>query len=127
MVSGKFIILGKNGQLGKQFCNYLHDNNLSYKAYGRDDIDVADGSKLVDLISKSEADIVINCTAYNKVDQAEDDAKTALSREFKDWMEAKGSKIRELPFRWGYAAILRKDLLATEDITATDTAQVNLG
>lgn len=56
-----------------------------------------------------------------------DDAKTALSGEFKDWMKAKGSNIRELPFRGGYAAILRKNLLATENIATTDTAQVSLG
>ncbi|MEM8528357.1 MAG: hypothetical protein AAGG68_27185, partial [Bacteroidota bacterium] len=56
-----------------------------------------------------------------------DDAKTALSSEFRNWMQEKDSKIRELPFRGGYAAILRKNLLATEDITAVDTAQVSLG
>jgi len=70
------------------------------------------------IAERSDATIVLSI---------KDDAKTALSQEFKDWMQAKGSKIRSLPFRGSYAAILRNDQLVVEDIVEADTAIVTLG
>ncbi|MEM1327712.1 MAG: DUF6311 domain-containing protein [Bacteroidota bacterium] len=53
-----------------------------------------------------------------------DDAKTALDETFINWMEVRGSSIRNLPFRGSYAGILRYHQVVTEKISADKTVTV---
>ena len=79
MLSSKLLILGKNGQLGKEFCHYLKQHNITFTAYSHQELDVCDHAKTRSIILASEADILLNCTAYNKVDLAEEDEQTAYA------------------------------------------------
>ncbi|NPA53343.1 MAG: NAD(P)-dependent oxidoreductase, partial [Aquificae bacterium] len=66
----KYLIFGKNGQLGKEFLK-----KLDKKAVGIDhnQCDISDLSTVLDIVSKEKPDVIINCAAYNLVDKAEED------------------------------------------------------
>ncbi len=74
----KYLVLGKNGQLGKAFEQYLHNNKQDFIAWGRKDVDVSNFLKIEKKISLINPQIIINCIAYNKVDDSEADNKEAF-------------------------------------------------
>ncbi len=67
----RFIIFGSNGQLGKMFASIFRANSIEYIAYDIEDVDISDYSSLSQLLNSIRADYVINCAAYNLVDNAE--------------------------------------------------------
>lgn len=67
----KYLIIGKNGQLGTEFVRQLTKNNFDFVAFDHHQIDVADTYKIVELIEQIKPEIVINTSAYNQVDLAE--------------------------------------------------------
>ncbi|HYC79473.1 MAG TPA: dTDP-4-dehydrorhamnose reductase [Candidatus Binatia bacterium] len=73
----KVLILGKNGNLGNELMGVYSD--LSPTGWDREEIDVTDEQVVWDMISELKPDLVYNCTAYNAVDQAEQDRITADS------------------------------------------------
>jgi dTDP-4-dehydrorhamnose reductase len=66
-----YLILGKNGQLGKEFCDFFQKRNYKYVAVGRSELDITDFELVENFISQNQADVIINCAAYNLVDLAE--------------------------------------------------------
>ena len=66
----KVLVLGANGQLGYEFSNFLRDK-VELFAFSHSELDILDFEKLVNKFLKLSPDIVINCAAYTKVDQAE--------------------------------------------------------
>lgn len=69
----KYLIIGKNGQLGKEFFKYLSNNNYDVVALGHDDIELSNLESVNNACESIKPDIVINCAAYNYVDLAETD------------------------------------------------------
>lgn len=69
----KYLVLGKNGQLGKEFVKHFSNNSDDFLAVGHQDIDIANLNSLTKVIEAYKPDVVINCTAYNQVDLAESD------------------------------------------------------
>ncbi|MDI6780992.1 MAG: dTDP-4-dehydrorhamnose reductase [bacterium] len=72
----KFLITGANGQLAREFLGALTDYQV--EALNRNQLDVSDMQAVSDVISSYKPDIVLNCSAYNLVDRAEDDIDAAL-------------------------------------------------
>jgi len=68
----KFLILGSNGQLGNEFQSILTKKNLSFQAPNKSDGNIADFQDIKNYIQRVHPDIIINCAAYNAVDDAED-------------------------------------------------------
>jgi len=70
------LVLGVAGQLGSTFAG-----TAGHEVVGltRADVDVADHDALVAAVDRVRPDVLINCTAYNNVDGAEDDVATALA------------------------------------------------
>lgn len=66
----KVLVLGANGQLGYEFSNFLRDKAQLF-AFSHSELDILDFEKLVNKFLELSPDIVINCAAYTKVDQAE--------------------------------------------------------
>jgi dTDP-4-dehydrorhamnose reductase len=64
----KYIIIGKNGQLGSAFCNALKDE---YIAFSHREFDFSAYDNITEAFKHIPAKIVINCSAYTNVDQAE--------------------------------------------------------
>ncbi|MBC7475692.1 MAG: dTDP-4-dehydrorhamnose reductase [Candidatus Sericytochromatia bacterium] len=67
----KYLIIGKNGQLGTEFVRQLTKNNFDFVAFDHHQLDVSDTYKIVELIEQIKPEIVINTSAYNQVDLAE--------------------------------------------------------
>lgn len=91
----KVLLLGKNGQLGKEFLQYFEKNDIFYTAAGKDECDVLRSNEVEDLFSESNADVVINCTGYVFIDKAEDEGKEmcfALNRDAVDFLTKSAAK-----------------------------------
>ncbi|BCS34708.1 NAD(P)-dependent oxidoreductase [Luteitalea sp. TBR-22] len=72
----KLLILGAAGQLGSTFAAV---RNHDVVGLTRVDLDVTDHRAVVAAAARETPDVIVNCTAYNNVDGAEDDAMTALA------------------------------------------------
>jgi len=72
----KIMLLGKNGMLGSQFNKLLSGFELF--SFGHEDLDVTDHRQLEMTFGEVSPDIVINCTGYTRVDDAEDDKKNCF-------------------------------------------------
>ena len=66
----KVLVLGANGQLGYEFLNFLKDKAEVFP-FNHAQLDVLSFLGLSKVISEISPDVVINCAAYTKVDQAE--------------------------------------------------------
>lgn len=71
----RMVVLGSSGQLGSAF---LDVSGHEVVGLTRRDVDVTDAVALRDVVARHRPDVLVNCTAYNNVDGAEDDAGTAL-------------------------------------------------
>ncbi|MFN7161223.1 MAG: dTDP-4-dehydrorhamnose reductase [Candidatus Gracilibacteria bacterium] len=69
------LLIGKNGQLGKAFEKELIERNISYTAVGHSECDITDTSALEKLILSVKPTHIINTSAYNLVDKAENEGK----------------------------------------------------
>jgi len=77
-MKNKHLILGAAGQLGKEFVNYCTKHNIDYLAPDEQAGDITNTEAMQALISQYKPTYVINCAAYNAVDNAEEDKETAL-------------------------------------------------
>lgn len=72
----KLLVVGAAGQLGSSF---LEVSGHEVVGMTRADVDVTDHHALLAVVEREAPDVLVNCTAYNNVDGAEDDAATALA------------------------------------------------
>jgi dTDP-4-dehydrorhamnose reductase len=73
MARTRILIIGAEGQLGREFHQALEQQALDVFAPKEKDCSLTDASQLRDVIRKSNPDVVINCAGYNAVDQAEEE------------------------------------------------------
>ncbi len=74
----RVLLLGANGQLGSDIVRLWRDPAVTLIAVTRADADVTDGEAITKLIASSEADAVINTTAFHNLPQAEADPETCF-------------------------------------------------
>ncbi|HTP13406.1 MAG TPA: dTDP-4-dehydrorhamnose reductase [Bacteroidota bacterium] len=67
----KVLILGSNGQLGKQFKIELAERNIPFEAPEETSSNVADFGGIEKVVLSSSPTVVVNCSAYNAVEEAE--------------------------------------------------------
>lgn len=72
----RIAVLGAGGQLGRDLCPRLGGDVMPLT---RDRVDLTRLDTLRTAFAEIKPDMVINCAAYNLVDQAESDPQTALS------------------------------------------------
>jgi dTDP-4-dehydrorhamnose reductase len=72
----KLLLLGAAGQLGTTFADTTGHELVGLT---RADVDVTDHAALLAAVDDVQPDVLVNCTAYNNVDGAEDDVATALA------------------------------------------------
>jgi len=75
----KILITGANGQLGKDFQRLFENMSVEYTPMDIDKLDITDFVKVKEIVLSIKPDVIINCAAYNAVDKAEKDWKTAYS------------------------------------------------
>ena len=76
-MQNKYLILGANGQLGKQFTKDLTVRNKTVFAPDEKDCDITSLETLSRFIDSVKPSVIINCAAYNAVDLAEQQIETA--------------------------------------------------
>ncbi len=73
----KVLVIGSNGQLGRQVQRVLTDKNIAFYAYDYPEVDITNLDSIQKLFEQTIPDTVINCAAYTNVDQAETDYDNA--------------------------------------------------
>ncbi|HWQ63454.1 MAG TPA: dTDP-4-dehydrorhamnose reductase [Methanospirillum sp.] len=74
----KILITGAHGQLGKDITQLSQKNNTDTVPCGSQDLDITRYETVIEYIFTQKPDIIINCAAYNAVDQAETDWERAF-------------------------------------------------
>lgn len=75
----KLVITGAGGQLGREWTLYCEQNKISFKAFSSKELNILDEEELAAVCESEQPDILINCAAYTKVDEAEDEQQLAES------------------------------------------------
>ncbi|MBW7889150.1 MAG: dTDP-4-dehydrorhamnose reductase, partial [Bacteroidetes bacterium] len=67
----KYLILGSNGQLGREFRKQLTEKKIPFFAPPEQEFDITNFEAIASQIEKLSPSVIINCAAYNAVDDAE--------------------------------------------------------
>lgn len=73
----KILILGANGQLGKEFQKEFSFRNIDYLAPDKRECDITLFDNIRQFIENRKPNFIINCAAYNAVDNAESNSDLA--------------------------------------------------
>ncbi len=73
----KIIVLGSKGMLARDLIIALTEAHATFP-FDQDQVDITDKKRVLDVIGTVKPDLVINCAAYNQVDQAETDREAAF-------------------------------------------------
>lgn len=77
MKNKKFLILGAEGQLGREFAAVLKKRELNFTAPKEEECNITNSTQVDGIINTVSPDIIINCAAYNAVDEAEEKSEVA--------------------------------------------------
>ena len=77
-MSRKAVIFGASGQLGMELVRALEERQYSVAGFGRLQVDITDRATVEQAVVQSDADLVFNAAAYNRVDVAEQEPQAAL-------------------------------------------------
>lgn len=67
----KWLVLGAAGQLGREWVLALEKDGVDVAGLSRRDLDITQADEVQQAVTQIAPDIIINCAAYTKVDQAE--------------------------------------------------------
>lgn len=73
----RFLITGANGQLARAFAAKLIDSGLEFEALSKERLDITDFKDVAETVKSIKPDAIINCSAYNYVDKAEEEPTQA--------------------------------------------------
>lgn len=71
------LITGAGGQLGKEWVHFCTNSAIVFSAFDSKALDITKRQELERVIEETSPDVIINCAAYTKVDQAEDEEDRA--------------------------------------------------
>ena len=77
MKSRLFLITGSGGQLAKEFRKILASRNLKSEIPPENQLDITDFQKVENTVKEVKPDVIVNCAAYNFVDEAEENPSNA--------------------------------------------------
>lgn len=75
----RILITGGNGQLGTEWVEYLNRKGVEFIALPSSDFNLTDHSDCRRVMGNLKPDLIINCAAYTKVDQAEEERNKAFA------------------------------------------------
>lgn len=75
----KYLISGRDGQLARAFITELEKNSIVYFAPSEEDFDITNETKIHKVIDNCRPDVLVNCAAYNLVDESEKHYEKALA------------------------------------------------
>ncbi|MEX0609180.1 MAG: dTDP-4-dehydrorhamnose reductase [Balneolaceae bacterium] len=74
----RFLITGGNGQLGREWGDFLTSQKADFEAFSSSDLDITNKEEVEKKLTSFKPDVLINCAAYTKVDMAEDEEEQAF-------------------------------------------------
>lgn len=74
----KILLVGKNGQLGRELNNQLSQTTHTVVSAGREEVDITDKLAVEKIIQHHKPEIVINASAFNNTSLAEDEPGKAF-------------------------------------------------
>jgi len=74
----KYLIIGNKGQLGSHFDRFFKSNNLKYTGLDLPELDITGQNEVFRKLNEINPEIVINCSAYNFVENAEQNPDPAF-------------------------------------------------
>jgi len=74
----KILIAGKQGQLARAFIKRLQQDSIDFLAPDEDVFEITDSNKIMSVVDSYRPEVIINCAAYNLVEQAEQDYGNAF-------------------------------------------------
>lgn len=74
----RWFVTGANGQLGSDVTAVLHMYGEEVVAADRHVLDIADPDSVQHALDENKPDVIVNCAAYTRVDDAESDEETAF-------------------------------------------------
>ncbi len=75
----KYLITGKNGQLARAFMTRFEAQAIEFTASDASQLDITDSGAVHDAVASYKPGVIINCAAYNLVDEAEQDPDAAFA------------------------------------------------
>ncbi|MGD2079950.1 MAG: dTDP-4-dehydrorhamnose reductase [Nitrospirota bacterium] len=72
------LVTGSGGQLGREFSRRLAEDCTEHLALSHEKLDISDLPKVREAVSGYKPDYIFNCAAYNAVDKAEEDWRSAF-------------------------------------------------
>lgn len=73
----KVLITGAGGQLGQEWVHFCTDHSIPFKAFDSTSLDITDKESVKKNCLEFSPDVFVNCAAYTKVDQAEEESELA--------------------------------------------------
>jgi dTDP-4-dehydrorhamnose reductase len=67
----KWLVLGASGQLGREWVQALEQDGEDVSGLGRRELDITREDDVRGVLAQLRPDVIVNCAAYTKVDQAE--------------------------------------------------------
>ena len=74
----KYLISGRNGQLAGAFIKTFERRSIDFIAPDEAKLDITKEAAVAEAVACYKPDVIINCAAYNLVDQAEQDHQRAF-------------------------------------------------
>jgi dTDP-4-dehydrorhamnose reductase len=74
----RILITGGNGQLGREWVQFLNKKGVEFISLPSSDLDITDHSDANRVLKNLQPNLIINCAAYTKVDQAEEEKELAF-------------------------------------------------
>lgn len=74
----RILITGGNGQLGREWVQFLNKKEVEFISLPSSDLDVTDHPDTNRVLKNLKPNLIINCAAYTKVDQAEEERELAF-------------------------------------------------
>ena len=74
----KFLIAGASGQLAKAFIERFENDGIEYLAPLEGEFDITSPEMIAQVVNGFKPNVLINCAAYNNVDQAEKTPEPAM-------------------------------------------------
>lgn len=75
----KVFVTGANGQLGQELVKQLTNLEIELVAYTKSELDICNLFAVIQEVQKVKPDVIINATAYTKVDLAESNQELAFA------------------------------------------------
>ncbi len=79
MDNKKFFIIGSNGQLAREFIRVFTQRKINFAAPAENIVSLTDAPGLQQAIMAERPDYVLNCAAYNNVEEAERNPQVAFA------------------------------------------------